>query len=70
MRVDEISADFAIPTHALLQEGPRLDLVPVAVGTLALSATIFEHLLHDRPEIRLELEFMVCKGVKDFFKVL
>ena len=70
MLVNHVGDNFIVPADALLQEGPRLRVIPAAIGSLLRRATVLNDLLHDRPEVGGKLKLVVLERVKHFLEVL
>ena len=68
--VNHVGDSFTVTADALLQEGPRLGVIPAAISSLLRRATILDNLLHDRPEVGGKLKLVVLERVKDFLEVL
>ena len=70
MLVNHVGDNFIVSADALLQERPRLRVIPAAIGSLLRCATILDDLLHDRPEVGGKLKLVVLERVKHFLEVL
>lgn len=72
MLLDNLTTDFIVPSDTVGEKGPGLGGLPrfLTRADRVDLRRLFDHFLHDRPQIRFKLELVLLERLENGFKVL